>query len=180
MSRQFPRLMVLWLGWLVCGPAAPVTAQREETRPPKPSLIRMTRSSGYIFAGTVTGVAPVKAGRANQVPAVEISFHVDRAVRGVRSGQTLRIREWAGLWRAGERYRVGEKMFLFLYRPSKLGLTSPVGGAMGRLRLDAKGQVALAEELVEAVHSDLAARVRGRVRLSSRELATRARRAMEE
>lgn len=108
---------------------------------PRPTPAQLGRNAGYIFAGTVTAVTPVKAKKANQVPAVQISFHVDRAIRGVRAGQSLSIREWAGLWQSGERYRVGQKLLLFLYRPSRLGLTSAVGGALGRLPLDAKGNV---------------------------------------
>jgi hypothetical protein len=44
--------------------------------------------------------------------------------------------EWSGLWNAGERYRVGEQVLLFLYPNSRLGLTSPVGGAQGRFAID--------------------------------------------
>jgi hypothetical protein len=63
---------------------------------------------------------------------VEITFHVDRGVRGVQTGRTLKIREWMGVWEFGQRYRLGEKVFLFLYPTSKLGLTSVVGGTQGR------------------------------------------------
>ena|SRR5579872_3768245 len=102
----------------------------------------LTRSSGYIFAGTVNSVeraAPVQ----NRVATVQINFHVDQGIRGVRSGQTLTIREWAGLWQSGERYRPGERVLLFLYLPSKLGLTSPVQGPRGRFRIGPDGQVVL-------------------------------------
>jgi hypothetical protein len=33
-------------------------------------------------------------------------------------------------------YRVGERLMLFLHAPSKLGLTSPVGGSAGRFAID--------------------------------------------
>jgi hypothetical protein len=39
-------------------------------------------------------------------------------------------------------------VLLFLYPPSKLGLTSPVAGAMGRFALDSEGSV-----LIDAQHS---------------------------
>jgi hypothetical protein len=102
-----------------------------------PSLIR---SSGYIFAGTVKSVDRV-APKGDAVATVKISFHVDQAMRGVRAGQILAIREWAGLWESGERYRPGERVLLFLYPPSKLGLTSPVQGPMGRFKIGPDGQV---------------------------------------
>jgi hypothetical protein len=100
----------------------------------------LTQSSGYIFAGTVQSVQRTAPNR-NGVATVQISFHVDQGIRGVRTGQTLAIREWAGLWEAGERYRQGERVLLFLYPPSKLGLTSPVRGPMGRFRIGTDGQV---------------------------------------
>lgn len=59
------------------------------------------------------------------------------------AGKTLTINEWAGLWQSGERYRVGEQVLLFLYPPSKLGLTSPVGGGMGRFSVNRGGELVL-------------------------------------
>jgi hypothetical protein len=53
------------------------------------------------------------------------------------------VREWAGLWEAGERYRAGERVLLYLYPPSKLGLTSPVGGRLGRYQIGHDGLVTL-------------------------------------
>lgn len=64
-------------------------------------------------------------------------------MRGTSPGQLLTIQEWAGLWTGGERYRVGERVLLFLYSPSKLGLTSPVGGAMGRFAVDSQGKIVM-------------------------------------
>lgn len=103
----------------------------------------LTRSSGYIFSGTVMNVEGIPARDPSQVAVMRITFRVDRAVRGVRTGQFLVIREWAGLWQAGERYRRGERVFLFLYPPSKLGLTSPVNGAIGQFAVDRDGAIVL-------------------------------------
>jgi hypothetical protein len=100
----------------------------------------LTQSSGYIFAGTVKSVERA-APKADSLATVQITFHVDQGLRGVRTGQSLAIREWAGLWQSGERYRPGERVLLFLYPPSKLGLTSPVQGARGRFRIGPDGQV---------------------------------------
>jgi len=46
----------------------------------------------------------------------------------------------------GERYQPGEQVVLFLYPASSLGLTSPVGGEMGRFQVDKVGRVALKTE----------------------------------
>jgi hypothetical protein len=94
-----------------------------------------------IFSGTVTSVRPIRATRTDEVETAQISFHVDHAIRGVKNRQTLVVREWAGLWAAGSRYRTGERVLLFLYPPSKLGLTSPVGGAVGQFAFDDQGRV---------------------------------------
>src|SRR5712691_4374662 len=113
-------------------------ADRQETH-----FAEITRPAGAIFAGVVTAVRPTPLVKLNELQTMEISFHVDHAIRGVRAGSILTIHEWAGLWSIGERYRLGEHVLLFLYPPSKLGLTSPVGGAYGRLQIDAKRRVDL-------------------------------------
>jgi hypothetical protein len=68
-------------------------------------------------------------------------FRVDEAIRNVRRGQTVEINEWAGLWQSGERYRPGERVLLFLYPPSRLGLTSPVGNRAGRFAVNRAGLI---------------------------------------
>ena len=106
---------------------------------PISSLRRLIRSSGYIFDGTVLSVEREAESDSGSLGAVQITFRVEQAIRGVRNGQVLNIREWAGLWNSGERYRSGERLLLFLYTPSKLGLTSPVGGPLGRFAVDTGG-----------------------------------------
>lgn len=101
----------------------------------------LTPSAGYIFAGTVKSIGRPAPKKKNDVATVQINFHVDQGMRGVRTGQALTIREWAGLWSSGERYRIGERVLLFLYPPSKLGLTSPVQGSMGRFNIGSDGRV---------------------------------------
>jgi len=131
----------------------------------------VTRSSGYIFAGTVKSVERV-APKGNGVAIVQINFHVDEGMRGVRTGQMLAIHEWAGLWQSGERYRPGERVLLFLYPPSKLGLTSPVRGPMGRFRIGPGGQIVLDPGRIgfPAPRSGMGNRLRGRTSVSPREL----------
>jgi hypothetical protein len=134
---------------LVCQPVAaeqptrlPTTGTNPRDSPNPRHPPPLTRSAGYIFAGTVLSVERI-APKGNAVATVQISFHVDQAMLGVRAGQTLAIREWAGLWELGERYRSGERVLLFLYPPSKLGLTSPVRGPSGRFRIGPDGQVVI-------------------------------------
>jgi hypothetical protein len=101
---------------------------------------RAIRDSARIFSGTVLKVE--RAGPvADGIATTHITFRVEEPIRGVRRGQILKINEWGGLWQAGERYRQGERVLLFLYPASRLGLTSPVGG--GRFRVDRAGKVEL-------------------------------------
>jgi hypothetical protein len=72
-------------------------------------------------------------------------------VREARTGEQLSFSEWAGLWSTGERYRVGQRLMLFLYPRSTIGLTSPVGGSAGRMVIDKSGQVLLTPEQQEAI-----------------------------
>ncbi len=109
------------------------------------TLQHLTSKAGYIFVGRVKSVQYIPAA-SGHVPTVKVIFHVEEGLRGVRSGRVFTIRQWAGLWEAGERYRAGERLLLFLYSPSKLGLTSPVAGALGRFSLDSKSQVLLGTE----------------------------------
>ncbi len=116
----------------------PIQPREDEGVPFRPLLLR---NSGYIFSGTVKTVERIAPRDHNSVAVMRVTFQVEEAIRGVRKGQLLVIREWAGLWQAGERYRPGERVMLFLYPPSKLGLTSPVGGGAGRFRVDPQGNV---------------------------------------
>jgi len=111
-----------------------------------PSLQRMMRPAGYIFAGTVQAIAYEPATIPGEVPTVRITFRVEQGLRGTQAGTSLTIREWAGLWNAGERYHTGERVVLFLYPVSKVGLTSPVGASQGRFSVDPSGRVILDRE----------------------------------
>jgi hypothetical protein len=115
---------------------------------------QLVRAAGIIFSGRVTsiGLAPSSLGHAEA--STNVTFQVERALRGTSPGRSLTIHEWAGLWRSGERYRVGERVLLFLYSPSKLGLTSPVAGALGRFALDSEGSIVLSARHVAALADD--------------------------
>lgn len=105
------------------------------------ALRPLARTAGPIFRGTVISVTPGAADQAGRVNTVEIRFRVDRSMRGPRKGEIFVLREWAGLWLAGNRYRPGERVFLFLYPESPAGLSSPVGGRRGRFAVDDGGRV---------------------------------------
>ncbi len=142
--------------------------------PPSFSNLRqLNRDSGFIFDGTVLSAGRVTESGSDTVPTVQITFRVERAIRGTRNGQVLTIREWGGLWNSGERYRTGERLLLFLYNPSKLGLTSPVGGPLGRFVVDSGGNVSLENGWLAALSLDPVSQrpLRGRALVNSRAFA---------
>jgi hypothetical protein len=148
--------------------------------PVAPTLNQLTQRAGCIFAGTVLTVERMGAQAPGEVATVRITFRVDQAIRGVAQHQTLTIREWAGLWDAGESYRPGEQVLLFLYRNSQLGLTSPVNGSQGRFELDRSGRVLLNQERLAGLQGKLPARSPAKtILLSPRDLG-RALRGQEE
>ena len=114
----------------------------------------LSRRAGMIFAGTVLSTAaqtpaidraapaptPAIQIPAIQTPAVELTFRVDRAIVGVEQGQTLTIHEWAGAWSMHRPMSSGQHILIFLYPPSRLGFTSPVGGSLGQVALDSSGK----------------------------------------
>jgi hypothetical protein len=137
------RRKCLLLGMVFLG-SLPATAVKL-VQPPdihvSPVRPTLTASAGYIFSGTVKAVERLVPRTSGSVSVMRITFYIDQGMRGTRSGQTLVIHEWSGLWQSGDRYSPGQRVMLFLYPPSKLGLTSPVGGASGRFVVDPGGQV---------------------------------------
>ena len=120
----------------------------------------MARRAGVIFAGTVLPtraqtVAVTEATRIaipGAISAAEMRFRVGEAIAGVESGQILTVHEWAG---ASSRHRAlqpGEHILIFLYPPSRLGLTSPVGGQSGLIALDSTGKNLAATPSVESLY----------------------------
>jgi len=119
-----------------------------------PQWKQLSRRAGMIFAGTVltAGAQTVTTQTVtNQTaatdrlapgnpPAGQLSFHVDEAIGGVERGQVLTIHEWAGASSMHRPMSKGQHFLMFLYPPSRLGLTSPVGGSLGQVALDASGQ----------------------------------------
>jgi hypothetical protein len=126
----------------------------------------MARAAGTIFSGTVVSIARRPASRGQTVETVAITFHIENAIRGVTPGEDLTISQWIGLWSGGQRYRVGERVLLFLYPPSKLGLTSSVAGPVGRFTIDPWGRVLLSAEHLSAFRTDPVLGGKSRVRFS--------------
>jgi hypothetical protein len=188
MRLLFRAVLVLRTNLLLSVALFAVTLTVAAQRPPiaprygVPTLVQLNRNSGYIFVGTVRSVTKVEPTSRSGVATVRITFHVENALRGVRRGQTLVIREWAGRWESGEHYRVGERTMLFLFPPGKLGLTSPVGGELGKFRLDSYGHVLLNREQITAVSANpvLAVPLQGRRPMTWRELSNGIRRASQE
>ena len=109
----------------------------------------LSRRAGMIFAGTVLAAAPqtvtTQTAASDQAlpgtaPAIQLSFRVERAIAGVERGQVLTIHEWAGAWSMHRPMRSGQRVLIFLYPPSRLGFTSPVGGSLGQVALDLSGK----------------------------------------
>lgn len=113
-----------------------------------PQWKRLSRRSGMIFAGTVLAVAtpipaadrPAPTVTPVALPAVQFSFRVDEPIAGVERSQILTIHEWTGALSMHRPMRAGEHILIFLYPPSRLGLTSPVGGSQGQFALDPSGK----------------------------------------
>ncbi len=125
-------MLVLRSTWRHCllalfSTALLLTVQAREI-PRQPRLNAPPRRAALIFSGTVLAVEHVPPATQNGIGTVRVTFHVDEAIRGVRTGQRLTITEWDALWISAERYRVGEVVTVYLHAPSpSLGLTSPVG-----------------------------------------------------
>ena len=149
--------------------------------PPKPeipNLHAIVTRSGYVFAGTVKAVERIRPRSQGSVPVMRITFHVDQGYRGVRTGQTFSIHEWAGLWENGEHYRRGERVMLFLYPPSRLGLTSPVPN--GKFPIDSGGRILLPSPRRRITTQPLHVQRPPNLRINLRDLGPALRRAEEE
>jgi hypothetical protein len=107
-----------------------------------PRWQQVSRRAGMIFAGTVLSAAgaPDRAA-VGPTPSLELIFRVDEPIAGVERGQILTIHEWTGAWSMHRPMNRGQRILLFLYPPSRLGLTSPVGGSLGQIALDSTGKI---------------------------------------
>jgi len=151
----------------------PITPSPPARLPMPVSFPGIAHAAGIIFSGTVKSVERRPAPPGSAVETVAITFHVENSLRGVASGEDLTISQWIGLWATGQRYRVGQRVLLFLYPPSKLGLTSSVAGPMGRFNVDAWGRVLLSAHHLSAFRTDPVLGGKPRVRISDFALAVR-------
>jgi hypothetical protein len=117
---------------------------------PQDVFQQLVRTAGIIFSGRVTAIGTAASSPGPEHAATSITFQVDHAIRGTLPNGSVTIHEWAGLWSRGEHYRVGERVLLFLYGPSKLGLTSPVAGPMGRFALDSQDRIVMSAAHIAA------------------------------
>lgn len=98
-------------------------------------LVEMAAQAGVIFAGQVLSVT-----RHDEQGYVEIGFQVDSAVRGCAAGGGYTVREWSGRWVGhSERYKVGQRLLMLLTAPGPAGLSAPVYGTDGAIRIVAGG-----------------------------------------
>lgn len=115
---------------------------------------QLAQAAGTIFSGTVTAIAREPASPHRAIDSVAVTFHIEQAIRGATPGEDFTIYEWMGLWSGGQSYRVGDRVLVFLYRASKLGLTSCVAGGLGKFRVDTAGRVVLTAQQLSAFHPD--------------------------
>jgi hypothetical protein len=105
---------------------------------------QISRTAQIIFSGTVLSVEAQPVGKGRPLPLIVTKFRVDRAIANVKPGQVLTIREWVGAWDTHRAMTRSERLLLFFYAPSKLRLTSPVGGRLGQIALNPRGEIAAA------------------------------------
>ena len=156
----------------------PWDTSQSPVAPPGIGFPVIARAAGTIFSGTVISITRRAATEGQAVETVAVTFRVENAIRGAIPGEDLTISQWIGLWSSGQRYRVGERVLLFLYPPSKLGLTSCVARGMGRFPIDSSGRVLLSAQHLSAFRADPVLGGKSRVRFSDFALAVR--RASEE
>ena len=137
------------------------------------NLALLSRSAGIIFSGFVTRIERGPASQTQPIETVAITFRVEHAIRGALPGTDLTISQWIGLWSAGQRYRIGERVFLFLYPKSKLGLTSAVAGPIGRFPVDSKGTIIFSPQHRSVLQTDSVLGGKSRARFSDFALAVR-------
>ena len=118
----------LLLAGLLCSLATQGPAAAQSAPEPQVSLsaelTSLASRAAQVFAGQVVSVTR-KGG------VVEITFRVEKPVVGA-TGNTLTLREWAGLWPPGQfRYTIGERALVFLHGVSAAGFASSVDGAEG-------------------------------------------------
>jgi hypothetical protein len=98
-------------------------------------LAQMAAQASIIFVGRVNAVrVPLATAGAGSAGWVEVDFAVEQWLRQPEGWTTSYVvREWAGLWRDGPRYSVGQRRLMLLHAPGPSGLSSPVDGLNGAI-----------------------------------------------
>lgn len=110
------------------------------------ALRGMSAQAAVMFVGTVTGVKRVGGDGFAAAGVVEITFSVEKGMRGVADGDSYLVREWGGLWSATDkRYAVGSRLLMLLHAPGATGLSSPVGGMDGAIPVKGTSPLVKAE-----------------------------------
>ena len=145
---------------------------------PDSGLRHIARAAGMIFSGTVIRIEPRAATGGQSVETVAVTFRVENALRGTTAGRSITISQWFGVWAAGQNYRLGERVLLFLYPRSSLGLTSLVAGPLGRFDVESSGYIRLSARHMSAFRIDPV--LGGKSRVSFSDFASAVRHACEE
>lgn len=128
------RLFTIVVAFAFAAPASRAQLSAGTNTPPatlEDALHQMSDKADVIFAGQVIAIRQ-HDGQGVASGFVEVEFRVDQAVRGCTAGEPYILREWAGLWEGGAtRYRVGERLLMFLHAPGPSGLSSPISGMDG-------------------------------------------------
>ena len=97
-------------------------------------LVDVASRAAVIFAGQVLAITPSPG-------VVDIRFHIDNPIRNCPQNGDYVLREWAGLWTAHpNRYRVGQRVLLFLTARGAAGMSAPVDVNDGIVPLVASAQ----------------------------------------
>ena len=97
-------------------------------------LVDLASRAAVIFTGQVLAITP-SAG------VVDIRFQIDNPIRNCPQNGDYVVREWAGLWTAHpNRYRVGQRVLLFLTARGTAGMSAPVDVNDGIVPLIATAQ----------------------------------------
>ena len=134
-------IAVLLMALLAHGQVAPAASPTQQ-QTVVDVLHQLSDKADVVFAGQVVAIR-----RPSDASWVEVEFRVDQAIRGCSVGTPYVLREWAGLWTAGnQRYRVGQRLLMLLHAPSAAGISSPVGGLDGAIPIRQGGMSAQATD----------------------------------
>jgi len=157
-ASAFPALIFLCCALCSPSPAADLSDTAAAQRALGPNWKHLSQRAGMIFVGTVLnaensarcgtksvrrdGACPVSPAATSSAASAttELRFRIDLPIAGVGHVHTLTIQEWTGALSRQRPLHPGDRVLLFLYPPSRLGFTSPVGGPQGQFRLDSSGR----------------------------------------